>query len=308
MVQFRYVLMGLWLVGIAAAIAYAHQQHIPPKIAIPVGLAFLIELTFFAGLGRFRWTSPWAVIASGLIPYLVYSIPTGVFRPAQFLELACLAGILGFWLRATRGRPWADWIFLLYAAAVILSGVLNNIFADVEGISKMETLGRIMWFRLAMTCVLMERGSENMRFGFIPNRAEWYTGLRWFVLFLPVGALLIWTLRFAEFKVKSGIWWKAPGTFFGIFLGVALAEEFFFRGMVLERLKQRWGTIAAVGVSSLAFGLVHLWFRDFPNWRFAVIAGVAGVFYGLAYLEARGIRAAMVTHALVATAWRTLFS
>ncbi|HVX67819.1 MAG TPA: CPBP family intramembrane glutamic endopeptidase, partial [Bryobacteraceae bacterium] len=99
-------------------------------------------------------------------------------------------------------------------------------------------------------------------------------------------------------------WWAtaaiAAGTFLGMLWVVALREEFFFRGLL-----QPWlGLIA----TSLLFGSVHLPFRDFPNWRFAVLAAVAGVFYGLAYRSARSVRAAMVTHALVNTAWRVFFS
>jgi membrane protease YdiL (CAAX protease family) len=58
----------------------------------------------------------------------------------------------------------------------------------------------------------------------------------------------------------------------------------------------------------LLFGAAHFWFRTFPNWRFAAVAAVAGVFYGLAFRQARSIRASMVTHALTVTAWRLFFS
>jgi hypothetical protein len=49
-------------------------------------------------------------------------------------------------------------------------------------------------------------------------------------------------------------------------------------------------------------------FRHFPNWRFAIVGGVSGIFYGLAFLKARSVRAGMVTHALVVTTWRLFFS
>ena len=39
----------------------------------------------------------------------------------------------------------------------------------------------------------------------------------------------------------------------------------------------------------------------------AVLAGVMGVFYGLAYRTGGGVRAAMVAHALVVTTWKTFF-
>jgi membrane protease YdiL (CAAX protease family) len=50
--------------------------------------------------------------------------------------------------------------------------------------------------------------------------------------------------------------------------------------------------------------LLQLGSRAFPNWRFALLAAVAGVFYELAFRRARSIRASMVTHALVVTTWR----
>jgi membrane protease YdiL (CAAX protease family) len=51
-----------------------------------------------------------------------------------------------------------------------------------------------------------------------------------------------------------------------------------------------------------------LWYRAFPNWRFAVLATIAGLFYGLAFRQARSIRASMVTHALTVTALRLFYS
>jgi hypothetical protein len=56
-------------------------------------------------------------------------------------------------------------------------------------------------------------------------------------------------------------------------------------------------------LSSTAFGAVHLWFGDaFPNWKMAAVAGLLGWFCGRARLRAGSMRAAMVTHALAATA------
>ena len=60
-------------------------------------------------------------------------------------------------------------------------------------------------------------------------------------------------------------------------------------------------------VSSVIFGLVHLPYRAFPNWKFAILATVAGWFYGRAYLKTGSIRAAMVAHALTNVTWRVFF-
>ena len=66
--------------------------------------------------------------------------------------------------------------------------------------------------------------------------------------------------------------------------------------------------LAALAISRVAFGITHLWFSPFPNWKFAILASVCGVFYGSAYLKARAVRASMVTHAPTVAAWRTFLA
>jgi len=107
--------------------------------------------------------------------------------------------------------------------------------------------------------------------------------------------------------------WKLPlaiiGTFVMFLWVVALAEEFFFRAFLQRLLARAWRSeTAGLLAASTIFGLAHLPFRHFPNWRFAIVAAVAGVFYGLAFLKAGSVRASMVTHALVVTTWRVFFT
>ena len=90
---------------------------------------------------------------------------------------------------------------------------------------------------------------------------------------------------------------------------LALGEEFFFRGLLQQWmtawLRSEW---AGLLVASLVFGAAHLWYRQFPNWRISAIAALLGLCCGLAFRNARSIRAPMVTHALVVTTWRIFFA
>jgi hypothetical protein len=99
---------------------------------------------------------------------------------------------------------------------------------------------------------------------------------------------------------------QAFGTFLGVLWVVALSEEFIFRGL-LEQWLECWtgsGTGALI-VTSAIFGSAHLGFhRIFPNWRWAIVAGILGLFLGLAWRSARSVQASMVTHALIVTLWR----
>jgi membrane protease YdiL (CAAX protease family) len=129
---------------------------------------------------------------------------------------------------------------------------------------------------------------------------------------LPVGAVIAYLIRFARFHPLHTELWKFVllliGTFFGILWVVALAEEFFFRVFLQQVLARslRSQSVALI-VASALFGLAHLPYRTFPNWRLALLGGVSGVFYGMAIQKARSVRASMVTHALLVTTWRMFF-
>jgi membrane protease YdiL (CAAX protease family) len=154
---------------------------------------------------------------------------------------------------------------------------------------------------------------KNIGFGFWPAAREWKIGALYFAALAPVAAAAGWALHFARPHLRYAGWERTTliglATFFGILWVVALGEEFFFRGLLQQWiggwLRSDW---AGLVLAALLFGSVHLWYRAFPNWRFAALAGVAGVFYGMAYKQARSIRASMVTHALTVTAWRLFFS
>lgn len=77
---------------------------------------------------------------------------------------------------------------------------------------------------------------------------------------------------------------------------VTLAEEALFRGYVQQRLARcwrdrPWGATAALLVAALLFGLAHY----AGGWQWVLLAGVAGVAYGLAYRHG-GLAAAVLAH------------
>jgi membrane protease YdiL (CAAX protease family) len=61
-------------------------------------------------------------------------------------------------------------------------------------------------------------------------------------------------------------------------------------------------------VASCVFGLFHIRHAPFPNWRYVVLASVAGWFYGSAYRRSGTIFGSALVHAMVDTVWRTFFT
>jgi hypothetical protein len=58
---------------------------------------------------------------------------------------------------------------------------------------------------------------------------------------------------------------------------------------------------------SCLFGLFHILHAPFPNWRYVLLATVAGWFYGSAFVKGGNLMASVLTHAMVDTVWRTFF-
>ena len=103
-----------------------------------------------------------------------------------------------------------------------------------------------------------------------------------------------------------------PLAFVLLLLTAAFTEEFFFRGILLTRLRARWGALPALLVSSFLFGLYHLPYAylhprwpSHGDWAAALSAamsqgGLAGLILGGVYIIARGnLLAPVLVHALI---------
>jgi len=303
---------------------YAAFEKIPFGIAIPVSIAFALEASMYAACGigsarkfigeRLRGPvlAP-ALTLSAALPYSIYAVPTGTFEWRAFALLMALAAAVSFWY-IVFPRHWAaDIAFVALIAAVVLSGAFSFIYATPFHKLPLVIFGQLMWTRVSIFAALLIARMDVKGFGFLPSRKEWKAGALNFLLFVPCGVLLNWGTGFGTFHPHPTGWWQMTGTAVLTFLGmlwvVALREEFFFRGLLQEWFEKwtrsKW---AGLVIAAVAFGSVHLPFRGFPNWRFALMAALAGLFFGRAYMTTRSVRAAMIAHALVNTFWRVLFS
>jgi membrane protease YdiL (CAAX protease family) len=290
-----------------------------PWLLVP---ALLLEAVFYflpawpAFAKRFgkvnRYLQALLIWFSGVVPVWIMYASLGE-DPVEFPLLAVSVGIVCLWFLVLPHRPVADLLLLGLVAAFILLPAYQGFFPKLEGGPKLAALGKLLWLRIGISVFLFLRGWNVPGFGVWPDKRDWVTGLQQFLIFftllLPVG-LYFGVLRFQLPKMDG---WLIPfasvGIFVGVYLFIALGEEFFFRGVLQPLLAQGLGSKwIGVLVSSLCFGAVHLPYRNFPNWRFALLATVAGVFYGQAFQKAHSLKAAMITHALVVTVWTVLFA
>ena len=285
--------------------------------------AFLVEFIFYLTPGFAEVRAAFdrlgskglraALLAlSAVIPYAIEAPFTGTFTWNFFFALLAVALVASFWYVGMGASLLYDLAFLVFMGAVYLSKSFDRGYGHPAPHVTLGILGQLMWIRLGLMAVLSLRGMGEIRFGFVPEAREWRVGAQFYVLFLPVAAALAYLLKFAHYHPQPLEWWKflllLVGTFLAFLWVVALAEEFFFRAflqvLLAKQMRSQW---AGLIMASVLFGLAHLWFRSFPNWRFAALGAASGIFYGLAFLKAGSIRASMVTHALVVTTWRMFF-
>jgi membrane protease YdiL (CAAX protease family) len=313
----------LWAVGAAAAYWYSQDRGIPWATALAALPAFLLEVSFYYVLGverlraRLERLPPAGVAASltvaAVLPYCAASLALRSFHWGSLAWIAVLAAAAAFWYVLFPRRAASDILFLLFIAVVVLLRIFPRLYPSPNPKLPLAVLGQLMWFRTGLFAMLSVRRVRNIGFGFWPAPREWKIGALYFALLLPVAGVFAWFMRVARPHLEVSAWERttvlAVATFFGTLWVLALGEEFFFRGLlqqwVTEWLKSEW---AGLILTSLLFGAAHLWFRVFPNWRLAAVAAVAGLFYGLAFRQAKSIRASMVTHALTVTTWRIFFS
>ena len=320
--SFRAALLIGWGVLGLAGIWYARAKGIPGLTALPVVAAFCIEYSFylvpafptlrerFAGARLIAFA-----LLAALLPYLACCCGAISFEWGSFIRVAAVAMALSLWYVVLRPSMVSDVLFLALVAAVLLLKYFNPIFvpadAHFKDLKNIIVIPHLSLISIAVMVLMVERRVPDAGYGFVPSAREWRIGLLNFLYFIPAGLPLALLLRATHFAAPKPLLQVAM-TFVGTLWVVALSEDFFLFG-VLQKWIGEWSSSGQVAILATAavFGLLHLWFGgspNFPNWKWALVAGVLGWFCGRARNQAGSIRASMVTHALVATTWRAFFA
>jgi hypothetical protein len=156
---------------------------------------------------------------------------------------------------------------------------------------------------LCLSIVLIYRPTPG--FGYRLRLPGWQVGLA-IASFVAFGALAI-PLGLLSGFLAPGLGVRSPyAALVGagiIFFGIALPEELAFRGLLQQSLEQLAGAKAGLLSASLIFGLFHLGHPPSPNWRYCLLASLAGLAYGQVYQRTRNITASALTHTLVDWTW-----
>jgi CAAX protease family protein len=277
-------------------------------------LALLLAPLWLFGFGAGEWLRDklsWRagrVILPALlgIPYAAFAVPAGNFHwpmaAAMFGLPVVLAALLEF-SSPVRKFCWQDAAVL----AVLILTYMLRLLAKAWPYPGLAALPKLYVADLALYLYLVVRRLEGMGYCFMPRRDRFLIGFREWLYFLPFGIGLGAALRFIHFHPVWPSPLRAAETLLATFLLIAIPEEMFFRGILQNLLETRIGRRAALISTAILFGLAHFNKGAAFNWRYVLLATIAGVFYGRAWRERRQLLASLVTHTAVDVVWSLWF-
>ena len=258
-----------------------------------------------------RWSAAARTVFPALcvLPYILVSTSQHIFRWKWFALYAGLPVAIAWLLgQAAVADPeqrgnWRDAIILL-----MLGLAVDLRWLDGAWPRGLRALNELLLVDIGLYGFLAVRQLRGTGFDFHLRWSDWKSGLRELVFFTPLVLTLGLALGFIHPHANLPPVGTTALRWVGIFFFTALPEELFFRAWVQNLLEPRVGRRIALVIASALFGLSHFNKRSAHfNWRYVLLATIAGIFYGRAWREQRRVPASTITHASVDWIWGLWF-
>ncbi len=309
------VLAAFWIVAEHFSLT-ARLGHMPSTFT-----AFALALApyWYFGFGLARWlqkaltTRAIRLLTPGTlsVPYLIYSIPRSEFRWIFFFVFFFVpVGISALleWL-PPKGAPssvglcWQDVIVLAIVGIPVELHWIDRSFPHPG----LTSLPKLLLVDSALYAFLVVRQLEHVGYDFFPRLRDFVIGVRELLFFAPIVITLGLALQFITPHRRLPSAATAFSALLITFFLVAIPEELFFRGLLQNLLEPRMGRMGALWTSAVIFGLSHF-NKPLPfNWRYVLLATIAGLFYGRAWRDRRRLVTSATTHTLVDVLWSLWF-
>lgn len=272
------------------AIGFAGSRIVSRVERLPVSVRFLLPALFG-------------------IPYVLVATWAGTLRTTWCLTYFALPITVAVLLRHAREADpeqrgdWRDFsVLFILGLAVDLRWLEPAWPVHLSVISKLMLLDSGLYGFVVIR--RLSDGLPDLRIRLSDARI----GLREVLFYTPIAATLGLALGFLHLHPAVPKLSSACLAFLFTLFFIAIPEEIYFRGWMQNLLQRRLGRVASLIVTSILFGLAHFNKRSAHfNWRYVLLATIAGIFYGRAWSSERRIAASSITHATVDTVWSLWF-
>jgi uncharacterized protein len=281
-----YLVPAIFLTGILALLVPGFQRFLENAVKQQPALLFALPLILSAiflagaaGLGAFSAPFAALILADTFLAVLCAYLARDS-APPGFVDFAIIA-LLWLPLEFSAGHQWVP--------------------KQVQGPLHMAAYG--VSILLGLSIFLLFRRLEAMKYNLPRSGRDLFNLLVGFaacaLALIPLGRAIGFLPPFH---------WNSPslarfGSEFAIILGAtALPEEILFRALIQNAIVQKLGRNAGtLLLSAFIFGCAHLnnGSGPLPNWRYMILATIAGVAYGKVFEKSSSIFASAGLHALV---------
>jgi uncharacterized protein len=239
------------------------------------------------------------------VPYALVSMFTGLFRWSWLSLYTLLPVSINLLLYgASLADPeqkgeWRDFLIL-----VVLGLAVDLRWFEPAWGPHLAVFNKMLLLDAGIYGFLVIRQLSRAGFDLRLRLRDFSVGLLAFTAYAPIAILLGLSLGFLHLHAIIPSFQQILFAPLFTFFFIAVPEELFFRGWLQNLLERRVGAARGLVITSILFGLSHFNKRSaFFNWRYVLLAAIAGIFYGLAWRQQRRVGASAITHTSVDTIW-----
>ena len=313
-------MLGLWAALCLTGALYASWQGYGGRdfaATLTVFSFFFLVMLIFAARGFAVWLATrvgpgggFLLGTAAFLAYLIYALGTNTFA---FSRAAVVAGLLFVPLAlavSAERRPagaWQDYVTLAGIWATVKFAPSHWLWPYPERrLAYAFTV--LLALNVALAAFVLVRRMNGIGYSIGWGRRWGFFVVGSFAVFSCIAIPLGEAMHFLTFSPQWGEWKLLPLTSLAIFFFTAWPEEFLFRGLLQNMLvKSTRSDFAGWWTASVLFGFSHIVNGGFPNWRYVILASIAGFFYGWTWRKSGSIFASAIVHALVDVLWHFLF-
>jgi len=267
---------------------------------------------WFFGFGAaepLKTISNWGKIACASVlagPYFVFALGTSEFQFRVAIIVIAFPVLLTAFLQLPnlpQKMMWRDATVMATIAATYYLRLLQTAWPHPS----LAVFPKLFLADVTLYCFLVVRKLEGGGYSLVPTISALLIGLREWIFYVPIALMLGKLTGFIHFHADLPAPGKIAVGLLLTFLLIAIPEELFFRAILQNLLETRLARTWALVVAALLFGLSHFNHGASFNWKYVMLASVAGVFYGRAWRANRQVFASVVTHTAVDVVWSLWF-
>jgi membrane protease YdiL (CAAX protease family) len=239
--------------------------------------------------------------------YLVYAVGMGIATPAAMVTMAVYLSVPFLVFRVWSA---AEPLIILWIWLPLEFGIVRQILITRSpGGDLHYAFAQMLAINAGIAAFVIWNRTPDVGYRFEWNRAYLRAGLTRFFMFAVIAIPVGFAIHFIHYSFDRRKLSTAIPVFAGIFFFTALPEEFLFRGLIQNWIHRVSGNrVLSLLLASVIFGASHLNNGPpIPNYRYFLMATIAGVFYGTAWSRTGSLMASALTHALVDTVWSVVF-